>query len=834
MKYFFNHKIICVFVFIYVFFFKFQNKYQFLNAISNFKHTCFMEDLIELEPFESPRPPISVAPTWIQSAKDYIGSLLLHQPSIIIHRSKLFSLFDSFRSLQKDFYPRTDLSNEILKQACSDLIECVNKTRQVVYSCSTAHWSQCAISWPSGTVKESVRRLRDDMQQCIQLFQCSNPPNFLITSEELDAQNQVDLLQLKGSLLEYMAHVNELPQTPQLNRAIALINKRIASIGPIPGLNDGPALVNIPPFLPSELNLVLHHSDFTIGETIGSGTFGTVHTGTLHGLHKKVAVKVLSGNVLSGRQLETFKREVWTLANISHPAILRLLGVTLTPPYCIITELLRSSLFDRLKYLNPTQRSIIASRVASGMVQIHSARIIHRDLKSANILLDEDDLPRICDFGLVGFKRSGTRTGFVGTAQWMAPEVLRSHPFYDEKVDVYSFAVVLWELLMQEVPFAGLSQDQLVLGVLDNDLRPEIPIRMGPPALISLIKRCWDNDPGKRPSFFEIEELLARREFHFLGTNEELFQKYALKEDIAQEIIEAFDRSDFTRIDTLLEQVDAKAIKNNPELINAIVSLFNGLDSQRCSRILRKMPKWIDMEHFIRMRGYMFIVGLLSQQMNSKIIDAAVFSLRTIPLDKPGFRQNQLIASLAKCMRPSAVLLLADLCIYEDVARNVTSQNLIPFDDAFENDQKQINLLSDELLQARLDVYGNLLQHSNLRKAVCKNGQILGLAAREVALVPDKVCRVVKNFIFTPEQAQAIFLLGLIEKFALSAIEQSNGLETIEKMIEISSIEQLEPYKNTLDKLLNEHYDFFSNSNVFYKIQSIINPSFPKPPLLDL
>ena len=106
---------------------------------------------------------------------------------------------------------------------------------------------------------------------------------------------------------------------------------------------------------------------------------------------KKVAVKVLNTQVLGGRQLETFKREVWTLASFDHPNILKLLGVTLTPPFCIITELLKGSLESRMKYLTPTKRSIVVLQIALGMAQLHSKRVIHRDLKAANILMDEDD-----------------------------------------------------------------------------------------------------------------------------------------------------------------------------------------------------------------------------------------------------------------------------------------------------------------------------------------------------------------------------------------------------------------------------------------------------------
>ena len=96
----------------------------------------------------------------------------------------------------------------------------------------------------------------------------------------------------------------------------------------------------------------------------------------------------------------------------------------------------------------------------------------------------------------------------LGTLQWVAPEVLREER-YSEKADVYSFAILIWELLSRKVPFVGRSAIEVAHNVAYNGLRPTLP-GSSPPALRDLILRCWDDDPSLRPPFETIHEELQR------------------------------------------------------------------------------------------------------------------------------------------------------------------------------------------------------------------------------------------------------------------------------------------------------------------------------------
>ena len=149
----------------------------------------------------------------------------------------------------------------------------------------------------------------------------------------------------------------------------------------------------------------------------------------------------------------------------------------------------------------------VARGAARGMAYLHSGNppVLHRDLKSANILLDESYTAKVCDFGLSRLKaQESNMTGNCGTVQWMAPEVL-SNENYNEKADVYSYGIICWELLTAECPFDGMAPIQCALAVLNRDQRPEIP-KWCPPALQALIRSCVKKDPKLRPTFEQIIE----------------------------------------------------------------------------------------------------------------------------------------------------------------------------------------------------------------------------------------------------------------------------------------------------------------------------------------
>lgn len=215
------------------------------------------------------------------------------------------------------------------------------------------------------------------------------------------------------------------------------------------------------------------------GSKLGEGGFGMVYKGFLH--NKAVAVKKL--NLVENVTLEElqvqFKQEIQTLQTLKHENLVDLLGFSSDGPCpCLVYIFMTNgSLLDRLSCMGGTtalswlQRCLIALGTARGLEYLHDNHHVHRDIKSANILLDEDFVARISDFGLT---RASTRSSsstvmtgrVVGTSAYMAPEALRGQ--ITPKSDVFSFGVVLLEILSGLSPADDDREPQLLMDFRDD------------------------------------------------------------------------------------------------------------------------------------------------------------------------------------------------------------------------------------------------------------------------------------------------------------------------------------------------------------------------------
>nr|GFA64721.1 serine/threonine-protein kinase EDR1 [Tanacetum cinerariifolium] len=148
----------------------------------------------------------------------------------------------------------------------------------------------------------------------------------------------------------------------------------------------------------------------------------------------------------------------------------------------------------------------MALDVAKGMNYLHTSNpvIVHRDLKTPNLLVDKNWVVKVCDFGMSRMKHHTflSSKSTAGTPEWMAPEVLRNEPS-NEKCDVFSFGVILWELATLRVPWTEMNSMQVVGAVGFQYRHLDIPETVDP-AVARIITDCWHPDPQSRPSFKEI------------------------------------------------------------------------------------------------------------------------------------------------------------------------------------------------------------------------------------------------------------------------------------------------------------------------------------------
>ncbi|KAL5214179.1 hypothetical protein ABZP36_003331 [Zizania latifolia] len=181
---------------------------------------------------------------------------------------------------------------------------------------------------------------------------------------------------------------------------------------------------------------------------------------------------------------------------------------------CVVVEFLaggtlKSHLIKHMDIKLPYKEVVrFALAMARGLSCLHSRNIVHRDVKTENMLLDGELNLKIADFGVARLEAQDPRemTGTTGTLGYMAPEVLNGKP-YNRSCDVYSFGICLWEMYCCDMPYADLSFTDASAAIVHQDLRPKIP-RCCPSAMARIMRRCWHADPAKRLDMAEVVRLL--------------------------------------------------------------------------------------------------------------------------------------------------------------------------------------------------------------------------------------------------------------------------------------------------------------------------------------
>ncbi|XP_075642045.1 serine/threonine-protein kinase 52-like [Castanea sativa] len=273
---------------------------------------------------------------------------------------------------------------------------------------------------------------------------------------------------------------------------------------------------------------------------IAHGTYGTVYRGVYDG--QDVAVKLLDwGEDGIATAAETaalrasFRQEVAVWHKLDHPNVTKFIGASMgtsnlkfplknesgeghnplpSRACCVVVEYLPGGTLKKFLIRNVRKKLAfkvviqIALDLSRGLGYLHSKKIVHRDVKTENMLLDSQRTLKIADFGVARVEAQNPKdmTGETGTLGYMAPEVLDGKP-YNRKCDVYSFGICLWEIYCCDMPYPNLSFAEVSSAVVRQNLRPEIP-RCCPSSLASIMRKCWDAHPEKRPDMDEVVRML--------------------------------------------------------------------------------------------------------------------------------------------------------------------------------------------------------------------------------------------------------------------------------------------------------------------------------------
>eukprot|EP00238_Polyblepharides_amylifera_P009997 CAMPEP_0196588430 /NCGR_PEP_ID=MMETSP1081-20130531/60496_1 /TAXON_ID=36882 /ORGANISM="Pyramimonas amylifera, Strain CCMP720" /LENGTH=414 /DNA_ID=CAMNT_0041910921 /DNA_START=57 /DNA_END=1301 /DNA_ORIENTATION=+ len=302
---------------------------------------------------------------------------------------------------------------------------------------------------------------------------------------------------------------------------------------------------------------VIKEADIQMLQTmpISVGGYGIVHRALWNGV--EVAVKYLAPELLYGgvensdRHVEEFYQEAKLLSSLHHPNVVAVYGLVIPEDEdlkestseekpsgplgrplshlpsrrspALVTEYISFGSLTRLlakhsHKLSASKRVSLALSAARGMEYLHNRQIVHFDLKSDNLLIDQQPggslIAKVCDFGL-SKQRCRTYVSGVGsehgTVQWMAPEVVRTPERVDQSADVYSFGVVMWELWTCSLPYKHMDKLAVLAKIITGHLRPTIPGEGGTPFFEppspkweDLMKRCWSQEPSLRPCFSDI------------------------------------------------------------------------------------------------------------------------------------------------------------------------------------------------------------------------------------------------------------------------------------------------------------------------------------------
>ncbi|XP_026582506.1 mitogen-activated protein kinase kinase kinase 7 isoform X5 [Pseudonaja textilis] len=280
-------------------------------------------------------------------------------------------------------------------------------------------------------------------------------------------------------------------------------------------------MIETPPVLNFE---EIDYKEIEVEEVVGRGAFGVVCKAKWRG--KDVAIKQIE----SESERKAFIVELRQLSRVNHPNIVKLYGACLNP-VCLVMEYAEGgSLYNVLHGAEPLPYYTAAHAMSwclqcsQGVAYLHSMKpkaLIHRDLKPPNLLLVAGGtVLKICDFGTACDIQTHM-TNNKGSAAWMAPEVFEGSN-YSEKCDVFSWGIILWEVITRRKPFDEIGGPAFrIMWAVHNGTRPPL-IKHLPKPIESLMTRCWSKDPSQRPSMEEIVKIMTHLMQYFPGADEPL------------------------------------------------------------------------------------------------------------------------------------------------------------------------------------------------------------------------------------------------------------------------------------------------------------------------
>ena len=265
---------------------------------------------------------------------------------------------------------------------------------------------------------------------------------------------------------------------------------------------------------------------YEVLKRVGSGGMADVYMAKDHKLNRNVAVKVLKSEYVEDEKfLKKFETEAQAVARLSHPNIVNIYDVGMEDGINYIVMELAEGItlkeYIRKKgYLSPKETVEISTQIASAITHAHKNHIIHRDIKPQNILVSDTGIIKVTDFGIAKATSSNTVTSTataMGSVHYISPEQAKGR-FCDEKSDIYSLGITMYEMVTGHVPFDHENGVTIALMHLQNEITPPSQIRDGiPDSLEKIILKCTMKKPEER--YQTADDLIADLRLVFEDTS---------------------------------------------------------------------------------------------------------------------------------------------------------------------------------------------------------------------------------------------------------------------------------------------------------------------------
>ncbi len=413
---------------------------------------------------------------------------------------------------------------EQYRKGLESLFACLKECAEFVEKhTNTKSWFKQVIK--AGTASDKFKELNEELQKSVNLLNLGLTAQ-QITDHKKDKKDQADdfrhINQKQDEIIALNLEAIKALQNLQMHQddQHAILANQLKSLqAQLTAVLDEKREKSKPRLSPK---LVAPYYEIEFKSKIGEGTFGKVFSGKWHGT--EVAIKEIEFEAGEEKATDMLVREAEILSDLHHPNVVQLLAVCLEPArYCLVMALMKNGSLE--SYLEKNTLSLHMKQqlildIATALNYLHSRNTLHRDLKSANILVNESGRAMISDFGLSKAENVKSIQKHSEGVAWQAPECFQ-HPFtYTAKADVYSFGMLMWEIMTGKKPYQqykGFRRDIDIIAHVKKGSAEDIGNEI-PECYADIIRACWNSNPTKRPEMSVVIEKLEEAQKLTLAT----------------------------------------------------------------------------------------------------------------------------------------------------------------------------------------------------------------------------------------------------------------------------------------------------------------------------